>query len=156
MLKFGRRACRRLVRRSETGSTFVEVLVAVVILGLIAASIPPAIIFSTRSVFAQKERTIAEYLTRNQVEYIKSSAYISGEVGPWDPDGYPDYSEVPVPDNTYEILVVARPIDVNDVTGEHEGYLAVPGFDEGIQEITIEVRHVRKEVLTTRAYKVER
>ena len=154
MLRFGRRAVRRLVRGSETGSTFVEVLVAVTILGLIAASIPPAIIFSTKSVFAQKERTIAEYLTRNQVEYIKSSAYISGEVGPWDPDGYPDYSEVPVPDNTYEILVSARPIDVNDVTGEHEGYLG-PGLDEGIQEITIEVRHVGDEVLTTRAYKVE-
>jgi type II secretory pathway pseudopilin PulG len=147
--------CGRAVCGNEAGSTFVEVLVAVVILGLIAASIPPAIIFSTKSVFAQKERTIAEYLTRNQVEYIKSSGYISGEVGPWDLDGYPDYDEVPVPDGTYEVIVSARPVDIDDATGDHVGYLG-PGLDEGIQEITVEVQHVGQEVLTTKFYRVDR
>ena len=155
MWKVVRAACRKAPGGSEAGSTFVEVLVAVVILGLIAASVPPAIIFSTKSTFNQKERTIAEYLTRNQVEFIKSSAYVSGEVGPWDGDRYPDYSEVPVPDDTYAVIVRARPIDIDETTGNHIGYLG-PGFDEGIQEITVEVRHVGEEVLTTRFFAVDR
>lgn len=153
MLGIGRRIGRKIMSGNEKGATFVEVIVAIVLLGLIVASIPPAIIYSTRSVFAQKEQTVAEYLTRNQIEYIKSQPYILGNG-----TAYPNYDgyKVPVPDPSYEILITALPIDINPTTGGHDGYLPPNGGDEGIQEITIAIDHVNKVVLTTIFYKVNR
>jgi hypothetical protein len=128
--------------------------VAITILDILTASFPPAIVFSTKAVYAQKEQTISENLSRNQIEFIKNTAYISGEDGPWDGDGYPLYTIVPVPDDSYEIRVAARPIHIVPETLDHE-YL--PQLqDEGIQEITVDIWHVDKVVLTTQAYKVRR
>ncbi len=154
MIRRGIAVFRGMVHGGQSGSTFVEVLVAITILGLIAASFPSAILFSTKAVFAQQERTISENLSKNQVEYLKSCEYISGEDGPWDADNYPAYEVVPVPDDSYEVTVSARPLHIEPVTLEHT---VLPPFqDEGIQEITVQVTHVDKVVLTTKCHKVER
>ena len=154
MLIKGQLICCKARSGNERGSTFVEVLVALVVLGIVVASVPPAIILSTKAVFAQKEQTIAENLSRNQIEYVKNCPYISGVDGPWDGDGYPDYDEVPVPDGSYKVTVRVRPLHVTPGSMLHT-YLP-PFEDEGIQEITVEIEHVDKLVLTTKCYKVER
>jgi len=150
MLRRTRRIRREILGGNQRGSTFVEVLVALVVLGVIAAGVGPTILFNVRTTFEVKEQTIAEYLTRNQIEYLKASSYIAGNAT----NPYPSYAVVPVPDSTYQISLAAQPIRVDPDTLAH-GPLG-PGEDEGIQEIEVEIRHVDKVVLTTEFYKVER
>lgn len=151
MLRRGRQICRKVLSGSERGATFVEILIAIVILGAVVASVPAAIIFSTNAVFALQEQTVAEMLARSQMEYVKGCDYI--QATPVEPD--PAYAVVPVPDDTYEVAVTVECIDIDDVTGGHVGYLD-PGEDEGMQEITVEIKHVDQVVVTTRCYKIDR
>jgi hypothetical protein len=137
-------------RSKEGGATFVEVLIAIVLLGFIAAGVAPALGYNVRASYEVKESTTAECLTRNQVEYLKSCLYIAGnETHP-----YPSYTVVPVPDGTYQVSVAAQPIRIVPDTLAHVPL--APGEDEGIQEIAIEVRHVDRVVLATRLYKTDR
>ncbi len=125
---------------------------AVVVLGLITASIPPVMVLITNAEFRRNEQKVGESLTRNQIEYIKSGSYIAGN----DTNPEPEYALVPVPNETYEIEVVARPVHVDPDQPDHPHSYLAPGEDEGIQEITVRVYHVDKLVVETRNYKVER
>jgi hypothetical protein len=105
-----------------------------------------------------------------QMEYMKSAPYIYGNTTYY--EEYPEhdyvvYNSVDVPNESYLINVVAQPVDIYpedpddpDTIIIHE---ALPeGQDEGIQEITVEIYHVNKEVgvdmpvLVARNYKVAR
>ena len=81
------------------------------------------------------------------MEYIKVTSYIPGtETHP-----KPEYGIVGVDAaETYEIVVYAQPIDP-----ENEDPLPL-GQDEGLQEITVQIRHVDRTVLETQNYKVDR
>ena len=118
---------RRSLLRSRRGATFVEVLIAIVVLGLIMASIPPVLLLITHSQFTWNEQRVAESISRNQVEYMKAL--------PFQEDG--SYGLVPHP-STFEISLSAQPVE------------------DRLQEITIEISHVDKVVLTTLTYKVDR
>lgn len=145
-----RRICPKALFRGAKGAALVEVVIAVVILALITASVPPVLLLITESQFSWSEQRIGESLTRNQIEYIKSASYIAGnETNP-----EPEYATVPVPNESYDIEVVARPVHVDPDTQVHS-YLA-PGEDEGIQEITVSINHVDRLVVKTRNYKVDR
>jgi prepilin-type N-terminal cleavage/methylation domain-containing protein len=140
---FGR-SCRARLR----GFTLPEVLIAVVVLGLLTATIPPLMIMMTRAEFSRNEHRIAESLTRNQIEYIKSVDYKAAA------NSTAPYGTVPVPNQTYEIDLAVQPIHVDPVTLDHE---VLPyGQDEGIQEVTVGVYHADRLVIETRAYKVDR
>jgi len=141
MLKRSGQVCRKAFFRRSSGATLIEVVIAVVILALITASVPPVLLLITKSQFSWSEQRIAENLTRNQIEYIKVTPYIPGE---------PQYEVVPVPNGSYEVDVIAQPID--PVNREP----LPPGEDEGIQEITVSIYHVDRLVLETRNYKVDR
>ena len=143
MLKRMGRVCRKALLGSSRGATLVEVVIAVVVLGLITASVAPVLVLITKSQFSWSEQRIAESLTRNQVEYVKVAAYIPGN------ETLPQYAEVPRPD-TYDIVIVAQPID--PVTK----LPLASGQDEGIQEITVSIYHVDRLVLQTKNYKVDR
>ena len=147
MLKRTGQVCRKALFGNSSGATFVEVVIAIIVLALITASIPPVLILITKSQFSWTEQRVAESLTRNQMEYIKVASYISGnETYPL----LPQYAEVPKPDETYDIDIVAQPID--QVT---KAPLAL-GQDDGIQEITVSIYHVDRLVLETTNYKVDR
>lgn len=149
MLRRCKQICTAL-RHDSTGTTFVEVVIAIIVLGLITAAIAPTLMMINKAEFRRGEQKIAESLTRNQLEYIKSVPYIYGN----DTDPYPEYTEVPAPDDSYEIDLFVYPITIDPVTQEHD-YLP-PGEDEGIQEITVQIYHVDKMVLEVRDYKVDR
>jgi len=149
MLRRGQQLFTAL-KRDATGTTFVEVVIAIIVLGLITAAIAPTLMMINKAEFTRNEQRIAESLTRNQLEYIKSVPYIYGN----DTDPYPEYTEVPAPDGSYEIDLLVYPITIDPATQEHE-YLP-PGEDEGIQEITVLIYHVDKMVLETKNYKVDR
>jgi len=146
---------RKAFQGRSRGSTFVEVLVAITILGLIVAAVPPAIIFSTRAVFAQQEKTVSEMLARSQVEFIKNCTYdIANETDP-----EPDYTwaEMPGPDESWDVQITAWAIDpeAEMEDGEYQKASETGGDpDKGIQQVEIEIWHVEKLVLTTRCFKM--
>ncbi len=135
--------CRKALFSNSSGATLVEVIIAVVVLALITASVAPVLVLITKSQFSWTEQRVAESLTRNQIEYIKVATYIPGN------QTLPQYAEVPTPDDTYDIDILAQPVD--PVTRKQ----LVAG-DQGIQEITISIYHADKLVLQTKNYKVDR
>ena len=145
MLKRMGRVCRKALLGSSRGATLVEVVIAVVVLGLITASVAPVLVLITKSQFSWSEQRVAESLTRNQMEYVKVAQY-EPRTGN---ETLPQYAEVPVPDDTYDIHIVAQPID--PATRE-----PLDAGDEGVQEITVSIYHVDRLVLVTKNYKVDR
>ena len=123
-------SCRRSLLRNQSGVTFIEVLISVVVLALILASIPPVLLMITHSQFSWNEQRTAESISRNQVELIKVSQYRD------------DGNYTPITDHviyeTYKVVIDTKPID------------------KRLQEITIEIRHADRLVLTTMTYKVKR
>ena len=113
--------------RNTRGATFIEVLIAVVVLALILASIPPVLLLITHSQYSWNEQRTAESISRNQVEYIKVAPYSD------------DYNPVPYPE-TYSVDIYTTTIDE----------------EERLQEVTIEIWHADRLVLTTMTYKVKR
>ena len=143
MLKRTGQVCRKALFRNSSGATLVEVVIAVVVLALITASVPPVLLLITKSQFSWSEQRVADSLTRNQMEYIKVATYIPGN------DTLPQYAEVPTPDDTYDIDILAQPVD--QATRE-----PLVAGDQGIQEITISIYHADRLVLQTKNYKVDR
>ena len=69
-------------KRHEQGVTLIEVLVALGILGLVAAVFLSGVALTYRSVVISQERVIAESLAKSQLESIKSGNYsASGSYG---------------------------------------------------------------------------
>ncbi|MEE9491676.1 MAG: hypothetical protein V3V80_05175 [Dehalococcoidia bacterium] len=143
MLKRIGRICPKALFGGTKGAALIEVVIAVVVLGLITASIAPVLLLITKSQFSWSEQRVADSLTRNQMEYIKVATYIPGN------ETLPQYAEVPTPDDTYDIDIVAQPVD----PATREPLVA---DDQGIQEITISIYHADKLVLQTKNYKVDR
>ena len=144
-----RQVHRKALFRNSSGATLVEVVIAVVVLAVILASIPPVLVLITHSQFSWTEQRIAESLTRNQMEYVKVASYIAGN----ETDPLPQYAEVPTPDDTYEIDIVAQPVDAQTKEPLDPG-LGV--YDEGIQDITVSIHHADRLVLQTKNFKVDR
>ncbi len=116
--------------RNQSGVTFIEVLISVVVLALILASIPPVLLMITHSQFSWNEQRTAESISRNQVELIKVSQYRD------------DGNYTPITDH-----VIYETYDVDIETQQ---------IEERLQEITIEIWHADRLVLTTMTYKVKR
>ena len=167
MLKRFRWFLGRGLLRSKKGFTLTEVVIAIAVLGFVVASIPAAMIVVSKMQARQDERRVAEYLTRSELEYIKSQCYIWGNVtGDCEYQrincmGYPIcYDKVLFTENYY-VDVVAIPIDKTTyqplpvLSGPSGPYVE----DQGIQEIIISVYSSRNPgetvpVLVTRNYKV--
>jgi len=123
--------------KNEKGMSLIEVLIALAILGLVAAAFLSGLATASRALIIADERTTAESLARSQMEYVKEQDY--------------DYND----SQLYE------QVDVESLT--HPGYfisvdadpLRYP--DDGIQKITVTVDHQNKEeVITLEGYKVNR
>ena len=148
---------RRSARKKGLkGATMVEVAIAVVVFGLVLATLPPILLMLLNAEFKQNESRVCEGLVRCQIEYIKSAPYDEAN-GTHDPE----YATVPVPNPSYEIDVVAIPISLQPEWSDEEQRFIITrepldGRDEGIQEVTVTVYHVDKVVLTAKNYKVNR
>jgi prepilin-type N-terminal cleavage/methylation domain-containing protein len=139
---------------SQKGTTLIEVLIAIALLGLIAVPFLTALSTSSRGVIIADERTTAESLVRSEMEYVKNCDYHS--------TGF-SYEVPPTANNTpwggfhalddryagYSVNVTGVPIDPD--TGE-----ALSSGDKNIQNITVRVYHWGEDepVLTTSTYKI--
>ena len=130
--------------KGQKGLTLLEVVIAVALFGIIAAGLFMALNVSLKATATTDRLTIAESLTRSELEYIKACPYDSS----LDP-GHPQYDVDPsltIPSG-YTIEVTAERLDPKG-----------DGFDndDGIQEVTVEVYFEGELVVSTDAYKVNR
>ena len=117
--------------KGEKGFSFIEIVIALAVLGIIAVAFLSGLATAARGLLITDERETAKNLAEAQMEYVKnydwSTSYLeSAEIL----DKYPSY-------------------DVEIVTTSME--------DGNIQKITITVNHQSKpEVITLENYKVNR
>ena len=120
----------------EAGVTLLETLVALSILAVVAVAFMGGLSVSAGTVYEADEKATAESLARSQMEWAKNEAYSYDTTS---------YSLAPVMDTTdylnYSANITAAP-------------LYYP--DEGIQKITVTVRHFDELVYTLEGYKVDR
>ena len=144
----------KALRDSSKGLTLIEVLIALTIFGIIAITFLLGLATSYHALVIADERTSAESLTRTELEYIKGTSYVDlangfsyhlpGVPPSWDPSHSLD-SEY----SSYSVNVTGVPIDPNTHEPLGEG-------DQGLQQITVEVYHGAKLVLSTVDYKAMR
>jgi len=113
----------------------IEALMALALLGLIAATFLGSLGTAARATLIADEQTTAASLALSQMEHIKNSLYIPG-----------DYELITTPDG-YSVEVIATPID--PLTG-------LLSEDLGLQKITVTAKHHGESVVTLESYKVER
>jgi len=132
----------------QKGTTLIEVLIAIALLGMIAVPFLTALSTSSRALIIADERTTAESLIRSEIEYVKSQDYCNA---PWSYNvnstgstlstGHPDWfvASHALPDNCkdYSLTVNASFID------------------DGIRNITVKVYRGNESVLTTSTYKAK-
>ena len=121
-----------------------EVVTALIVMGLLVASVPPSMIAIINYQTRQNEKRIAENIARNQIEYIKAQDYI------WGNDTYPIRYDIIRPEINFGISVEAVPLSLSNdpetgnpwpadywepYTDEETGNVTI--FDEGVQEITV-------------------
>jgi type II secretory pathway pseudopilin PulG len=120
----------------ESGVTFMETVVALAILGVIAVTFLNGLTTTSKTVFLTDEQVTAESLAQSQIEWVKSANYSYGAT---------TYSPAPIPSGKdyldYSALIKAE---------------SLRDPDDGIQKITVTIRRSDKGVLRLEGYKVDR
>ena len=122
------------VLRCQRGDSLAEVLVAVAILGVVAVAFLSAMVTGYHGVILADEKTMAESLTRTEIERISNAAYPAS-----------DSSRTVL---GYDVAVDAEYID--PVTSQ------VTVTPMGMQSITVTVSHQGEVILVTQTTKVNR
>jgi prepilin-type N-terminal cleavage/methylation domain-containing protein len=115
--------------KGDKGFAFIETVVAVALLGIVAVIFLGSIGTSTSATVVSDEQATAESLARSEAEYIKSCAYQSS------------YQLDPVLDIPVGWSVLEPAVEVLDV---------------GLQKVTITVQRDGEEKLSVMMYKVDR
>jgi len=135
-------------RGNEDGVSLIETLIALALLGLIAAAFLSGLATTFKAVMISQERVVAESLAKSQLEHIKAQDYIT--VADYDPDD-PEkcYELIDIPDNLVEqgYDIEISPPETITSRGER-------GFE--LQRITAVIKRNGKEMLTISGYKVGR
>ncbi|MBA7701122.1 hypothetical protein ES703_109853 [subsurface metagenome] len=133
--------------KNEKGFTLIGVVIALAILGVIAAGFLSGLAGASRALFTADERTTANNLAESQMEDAKNQPYIDYSADPHDV-----YNTISPPTG-YSVNLTAVPFDPN--TGQD--YNQVGGIfeqDDGIQKITVAIEHHGREVMILEDYKV--
>ena len=135
--------------KNEKGFSLVEVLIALALLGIIAAAFLGGIATASKAILIADKRTTAESLARSQMEYIKNYPY--DDIN--NPPQYEVDPELVIPDG-YNIYITAVRLDPKEDGTDN---------DDGIQEITVVIYHPydpinpdENIVITLEDYKVDR
>lgn len=122
--------------KQEKGFSLIEVILAIALLGVVAIAFLSALAGGSKAIFIADERATAESLARAQMEYVRNQEYDAEN----DP---PVYAKIPYPDG-YEIDLIPVRLDPNgDGTDT----------DDGIQSISVVIKHHGKEIFTLEGYR---
>ncbi len=133
-----------MMRQGERGFTFVEVLIALVLLGIIAGGFLAALAASSRSTMSSDEHTSAESLARTEMEYVKNSIYVMASWAYALPEGTPPWDAthaLPAGYTGYTVTVSAAPLRL---------------VDDGIQRVSITVAKGGRNIYTLEDFRVSR
>jgi len=114
---------------SEKGSSLIETIVALALLGIISVAFLGALATTSNSRLIADEHVSARILAESQLEYIKKQTYAFS------------YDPVPIP---AEYAGYSATIDVDNLRNGN------------IQKITVTVRHHDKDIETLESYKLNR
>jgi type II secretory pathway pseudopilin PulG len=125
-----------LTSRRESGITFLETIVSLAILGTIAVTFLSGLAITSQAIFIADEHTTAESLARSQMEWVRNTPYVYDAT---------TYSAAPIPGGkdyvNYTVAIAAEPLHATD---------------DGIQKITVTVKHSDKSLIELGSYKVDR
>ena len=146
--------------KDERGVGLIEVLVALAILGIVAAAFLSGLATASKAIFIADERTTAESLARSQMEHIKNQIYSTINVD-WDYTVSDSGRSSADPPDWWD---TGSPGNPPFLASNYAGYSVEAIADEddanvGIQKITVTVIHNTnndKEVITLEDYKVDR
>lgn len=125
----GRRLKKLLA--DQRGVTLVELLMALLIISLVAASFVPGLALGSTAAARASQETVAQALARRQTEYVKSFSYNAVAT---------TYPKIPAPSD----YVITVTVD------------SVAGVDSNLQQVTVSVAYKGDTVVTTESYKVNR
>jgi prepilin-type N-terminal cleavage/methylation domain-containing protein len=151
----------KALRGNSGGFTLIEVLIALALFAIIAIVFAGGLATASRAVMIADVRTRAESLARTQMESVKEQDY--GEA----PDGgvynYTKISDIP---ENYSICSLNRASPPSVVNcGPSDPVLGIPwdsetdtavDEDDGLQKITLVIKHEGREIITLEGYKVYR
>ena len=152
---------RKTLRESSRGMTLIEVLVALALFAIIAIAFAGGLGTASKAVLTADIRTNAESLARTQMEDVKRQDYNPAPEG-----GVANYTKIADEDirEGYTIWSVNR--DGEPDNGNHDDpIIAIPwdsgnntavDEDNGLQKITLVIRHEGKDIITLEGYKVDR
>ncbi len=121
--------------KDERGTSLIEVLIGIVILGLVGVTYLGGVGTSTQATIITKEHSIAESLVRSEAEYVKRYAYQYGT------SEYPVDPTLAIPEGWTVSLPSVEPLH---------------GSEDGIQKVTVSAQHQGETVLSIVIYKVAR
>lgn len=126
----------RIFTCRESGTTLLETAIALAILGTIAVIFLSGLATTSRAAFIIDEQATAESLAQNQMEWAQSADYVYDAT---------QYSPAPIPSAkdyiNYTATITAEPLH---------------NPDDGIQKITVTVKHSGETVIRLQGYKVDR
>lgn len=128
----------RIFARRERGATLIEALIALAILGVVAAAFLSGLTTTAKGTIIADEQATAESLARSQMEWAKSEnvPYVYGAT---------EYSAASVPAGK-DYADYSATIDAE----------ALHTPDNGIQKIAVTINHGDKELLKLTGYKMDR
>ena len=139
------------------GFTLIEVLIALALFAIIAIVFAGGLATASRAVLTADVRTRAESLARTQMEYVKSQNYTSAADA-----GVANYTKIDDAPPGYSICSLNRTASpaycgslVLAVPWNSEDDTAAP-TDNGLQKITLVIKHDDTEVTRLEGYKVDR
>ena len=121
---------------NQSGIALLETLIALALLGIIGVTFLSGLATASKGNIIIDEQTTAESLMRSQMELAKKAAYV------YDTS---EYTPAPIPSSDdytgYSATITAEPLN---------------NPDQGIQKITVMVKHFDKELVQLQSYKVDR
>ena len=143
-------------RRGERGFTFIEVLIAILILSIFVGAFLMGVGTSAKAVMLEDERVTAESLARSQIEYTKQQSYVVPTNGEAHyvrisnvSTGYTIWSE------TYDGTLVEG-LDIVAVAWQDGIKAQLSDGDTSLERVKLIIKHGTKVVWTLEDYKVDR
>ena len=125
--------------QNQNGFSLIEVLLAMALVGILGTSVPGALSTANKTMFVSNEHTMAESVARSQMDHIQNQNYDSTN----NPPVYTVLSSLPT---GYSI--------VTPMTARLDPKVDGTANDDGLQQITVTVKHGTKIVYTLIDFKV--